>query len=247
MPGRPETHYARSGEVHVTYQVAGEGPVDLVMTPGFISHLDLEWESVAYRRFIRQLATFARLIRYDKRGTGLSDPVADVPTLEQRVDDLGAVLEAAGSSQAVLLGYSEGGPTAIQFVVRGVGRTLGLVLYGTASMPPPDVAGRLRGAVRYWGQGGTLKLIAPSLLPSITQLETRAAFERASASPAMAASAASASSSSSGPWPPATTSVSASTRAPSTSPRSASGYATRSHDLRDTPGCAGVLPSGDGL
>jgi len=217
------------------------------MTPGFISHLDLEWESVAYRRFIRQLATFARLIRYDKRGTGLSDPVADVPTLEQRVDDLGAVLEAAGSSQAVLLGYSEGGPTAIQFVVRGVGRTLGLVLYGTASMPPPDVAGRLRGAVRYWGQGGTLKLIAPSLLPSITQLETRAAFERASASPAMAASAASASSSSSGPWPPATTSVSASTRAPSTSPRSASGYATRSHDLRDTPGCAGVLPSGDGL
>jgi pimeloyl-ACP methyl ester carboxylesterase len=89
MSVRPRTCYARTGQAHVAYQVTGSGPVDLVLTPGFISHLDLQWESVGYRRLVRQLASFARVIRYDKRGTGLSDPVAAVPTLEQRVDDLG--------------------------------------------------------------------------------------------------------------------------------------------------------------
>src|SRR5215468_11215813 len=86
--GRPETLYARSGEAHLAFQVTGEGPVELVLTPGFISHLDLQWESVTYRRFVRQLTAFARVIRYDKRGTGLSDPVPAVPTLEQRAEDL---------------------------------------------------------------------------------------------------------------------------------------------------------------
>jgi len=188
MSVRPRTCYARAGEAHVAYQVTGEGPIDLVLTPGFISHLDLQWESVGYRRFVRQLAVIARVIRYDKRGTGLSDPVAAVPTLGQRVDDLSAVLDAAGSARAVLLGYSEGGPTAIRFAVRVPGRTLGLILYGTASMPPPpDIARRFRDAVGRWGQGVTLEMLAPSLLPSSTQLETAAALERASASPAMAA------------------------------------------------------------
>jgi pimeloyl-ACP methyl ester carboxylesterase len=188
MSARPATLYARSGAAHVAYQVTGEGPVDLAMTPGFISHLDLQWESVAYRRFVRQLAGFARVIRYDKRGTGLSDPVAAVPTLEQRVDDLGAVLDAAGSARAVVLGYSEGGPTAIGFAARTPERALGLILYGTASMPPPpEIARRFRDAVGRWGQGATMEMLAPSLLPSSTQLETAAALERASASPAMAA------------------------------------------------------------
>jgi len=186
VSARPETHYARSGEAHLAYQVIGVGPIDLV--PGFISHLDLQWESVPYRRFIRQLTARARVIRYDKRGTGLSDPVTEVPPLEQRVDDLGAVLDAVGSGRAVLFGYSEGGPTAIRFAVRAPERTLGLILYGTASMPPPpDIAERFRDAVTHWGQGATLKMFAPSLLPSSTQLETAAAFERASASPSMAA------------------------------------------------------------
>lgn len=172
----------------MAYQVVGEGPVDLVVTPGFISHLDLQWESVAYRRFVRQLAMSARVIRYDKRGTGLSDPVAAVPTLEQRVDDLGAVLDAVGSARAVVLGYSEGGPTAIGFAARMPGRTLGLILYGTASMPPPpEIARRFRDAVGRWGQGATVEMLAPSLLPSSAQREMAAALERASASPAMAA------------------------------------------------------------
>ncbi len=188
MSARPATLYARSGAAHVAYQVTGEGPVDLVMTPGFISHLDLQWESVAYRRFVRQLAGFARVIRYDKRGTGLSDPVAAVPTLEERVDDLGVVLDAAGSARAVVLGYSEGGPTAIGFAARTPGRALGLILYGTASMPPPpEIARRFRDAVGRWGQGVTVEMLAPSLLPSSAQRETAAALERASASPAMAA------------------------------------------------------------
>ena len=172
----------------MAYQVAGEGPVDLVMTPGFISHLDLQWESVAYRRFVRQLAALARVIRYDKRGTGLSDPVPAVPALDQRVDDLCAVLDAAGSARAVVFGFSEGGPTAIGLAARVPGRALGLILYGTASMPPPpDIARRFRDAVGRWGQGATLEMLAPSLLPSSAQLETAAALERASASPAMAA------------------------------------------------------------
>jgi pimeloyl-ACP methyl ester carboxylesterase len=188
MSVRPRTCYARSGEAHVAYQVTGAGPVDLVLTPGFISHLDLQWESVGYRRFVRQLASVARVTRYDKRGTGLSDPVATVPTLEQRVDDLGAVLEAAGSARAVVLGFSEGGPTAIGFAVHRPERTLGLILYGTACVPPPpEIAGRFRDAVGRWGQGATLEMLAPTLRSSSAQLETAAALERASASPAMAA------------------------------------------------------------
>lgn len=148
MSARPATRYARSGDAHVAYQAHGKGPVDLVLTPGFISHLDLQWESVAYRRFISQLAACARVIRYDKRGTGLSDPVPSVPTLEQRVDDLSAVMDAAESAQAIVLGYSEGGPTALQFAARAPGRTLGLILYGTSSMPPPpDNAQRFRDAL----------------------------------------------------------------------------------------------------
>jgi len=143
---------------------------------------------MAYRRFVRQLAVSARVIRYDKRGTGLSDPVAAVPTLEQRADDLGAVLDAAGSARAAVLGFSEGGPTAIRFAVREPARTLGLVLYGTASMPPPpQIARRFRDAIGSWGQGATLAMLAPSLLPGAGQVEAAAALERAAASPAMAA------------------------------------------------------------
>jgi pimeloyl-ACP methyl ester carboxylesterase len=188
VAGRPETRYARSGDAHVAYQITGAGPVDLVVTPGFISHLDLQWEGMAYRRFVRQLAGFARVIRYDKRGTGLSDPVAAVPTLEQRADDLGAVLDAARSPRAVVLGFSEGGPTAIRFAVREPARSLGLVLYGTASMPPPPEIARLfRDAIGRWGHGATLAMLAPSLLSAAGQVEAAAALERAAASPAMAA------------------------------------------------------------
>ena len=93
----------------------GEGPLDLVIVPGFISHLDLDWTGPGFERFANRLASFARLIRFDKRGTGLSDPVPGVPTLEERMEDVRAVLDAVGSQRAALLGYSEGGPMAALF------------------------------------------------------------------------------------------------------------------------------------
>jgi pimeloyl-ACP methyl ester carboxylesterase len=133
------------------------------------------------------LAAFSRVIRYDKRGTGLSDPVATVPTLEQRTADLNAVLDAVSCDRVVVFGYSEGGPTTIRFAVRRTARTLGLIVYGAPCMPaPPDMAQRFRELARNWGQGNPLRLLAPSLAPTLSQLEARSAFERAAASPAMA-------------------------------------------------------------
>src|SRR5919108_2897956 len=96
----PETRYARAGDLSIAYQVVGDGPFDLVLVPGFISHVELAWESAVGRRFLERLASFSRLILFDKRGTGLSDPVDDVPTLEERMDDVRAVMEAAGSERA---------------------------------------------------------------------------------------------------------------------------------------------------
>jgi pimeloyl-ACP methyl ester carboxylesterase/DNA-binding CsgD family transcriptional regulator len=185
---RPETRYAKGGAGHIAYQVVGEGPVDLVLVPGFISHLDLQWESVGYRRFVRRLASFSRVIRHDKRGTGLSDPVSAVPTPEERADDLADVMDAAGSGRAVVFGYSEGGHTAILFAARRPERTAGLLLYGTLSMPlPPPLIDRFREAVARWGTGSTLRLFSPDSEPTQLQVDTAAAFERAAASPGMAA------------------------------------------------------------
>jgi pimeloyl-ACP methyl ester carboxylesterase len=133
----PRTCYARSGDFSIAYQVAGVGSLALVLVPGFVSHLEIQWQSRSYRRFVERLAAGARVIRYDKRGTGLSDPVACPPTLEQRAEDLRAVLDAAGSTRAALFGSSEGGPTAIRFAVDEPERTAVLVLYGTSARPPP--------------------------------------------------------------------------------------------------------------
>src|SRR4051812_22252408 len=98
----PPTRYARSGDVSIAYQVVGEGPVDLVLVLGFATHVELQWEAPPLAHFLERLSSFARLIIFDKRGTGLSDPVAEVPTLEQRVDDVRAVMDAAGSERAAL-------------------------------------------------------------------------------------------------------------------------------------------------
>src|SRR5436309_5812167 len=106
----PATRYAKSGEVSIAYQVVGEGPIDVVMVLGFATHLELQWESPPFARFFERISSFSRLIIFDKRGTGLSDPVTEAPTLEQRIDDVRAVMDAAGSERAVLFGVSEGGP-----------------------------------------------------------------------------------------------------------------------------------------
>jgi pimeloyl-ACP methyl ester carboxylesterase len=105
---QPETRYAKSGDVHIAYQVTGSGPIDLIYVPGWVSHLEYDLEYPPYARFFQRLASFSRLIRFDKRGTGLSDRVAEValPTIEQRMDDIRAVLDAVGSERAALLGGS---------------------------------------------------------------------------------------------------------------------------------------------
>lgn len=133
MTTAPETHYARSGDVHIAYQVIGDGPLDLVYVPGWISHVEYAWEEPALARFYARLASFSRLILFDKRGTGLSDRVADeaLPTLEQRMDDVRAVMDAATSKRAALFGVSEGGPMSVLFAATYPERTDALVLYGT--------------------------------------------------------------------------------------------------------------------
>jgi pimeloyl-ACP methyl ester carboxylesterase len=127
----PETRYARSGEVSIAYQVLGDGPFDLVWTPGALSHLDLAWEDESRAQFARSLAAFSRLILFDKRGTGLSDRVAGIPDLETRMDDIRAVMDAAESEAAVVCGVSEGGPMALLFAATYPERTRALVNYGS--------------------------------------------------------------------------------------------------------------------
>ncbi len=123
--------YARNGSVNIAYQVLGSGPVDLVFVMGWITHLEYAWRDPSFAGFLRRLATCSRLILFDKRGTGLSDPVAELPTLEQRMDDVRAVMDAVGSQRAVLVGVSEGGPMCGLFAATYPERTEALVMIGT--------------------------------------------------------------------------------------------------------------------
>jgi pimeloyl-ACP methyl ester carboxylesterase len=130
--GLPKTEYARSGDLHIAYQVVGKGPLDLVYVPGWVSHVELAWEEPTLARFLNRLASFSRLIVFDKRGTGLSDrvPLAKLPSLEERMDDLRAVMDAAGSKRAAVFGFSEGGNLAALFTATYPERTESLVLFG---------------------------------------------------------------------------------------------------------------------
>jgi class 3 adenylate cyclase len=127
---KPEVRYAKSGNVHVAYQVFGEGPVNLVMTPGSVSHLDYFWQLPAMRSYLEGLGKFSRVAIFDKRGTGLSDRDSGVPTFEERMDDIRAVMDAAHFENAVLLGMSEGVPMSLLFAASYPQRTRGLILYG---------------------------------------------------------------------------------------------------------------------
>src|ERR1700746_2208931 len=125
----PQTRYAKSGDVSIAYQVVGDGPFDLIHVPPFVSNLELQWEDPAERRYYERLASFCRLIMFDKRGTGLSDRVA-IATLEERMDDLRAVLDDVGSQRAAVFGSSEGGALSILFATTYPERVSALVLYG---------------------------------------------------------------------------------------------------------------------
>jgi pimeloyl-ACP methyl ester carboxylesterase/class 3 adenylate cyclase len=195
----PPTRYARSGDASIAYQVVGEGPIDLVLVLGFATHVELQWESLAFARFFDRISSFARLIVFDKRGTGLSDPVAEVPTLEQRVDDVRAVMDAAGSERAAMFGVSEGGPMSVLFAATHPDRVTALVLYGAMgrTTEAPDYpwaspAEALRESAAefiapYWGTDaqGTVELFAPSLADDPQALEFAARMERSAASPGM--------------------------------------------------------------
>ena len=164
---RGETRYAKSGAFHIAYQVDGRGPLDLVATPGFISHQEHQWEEPRFAAYLRRMASFSRLITFDKRGTGLSDRDACDPSLEARMDDIRAVMDAAGSERAALLGVSEGGPMAAVFAATYPERTRALVLYGSFAEFSSWVATpeRLRAFEGYidqaWGSGGPRHPSAP--------------------------------------------------------------------------------------
>ena len=128
---RPETRYARSGDARIAYQVIGDGPIDLLLVPWFVSHVEAGWEEPNLAWFLSRLASFARLIIFDKRGTGLSDPVTRIPTIEQRVDEVRAVLDAVGSETATIFGASEGGTLSVLFARAHPERARALILYGS--------------------------------------------------------------------------------------------------------------------
>src|SRR5437867_2619428 len=203
-PGRgmnelPETRYAKSGDCHIAYQVVGKGPLDLVFIPGFISHLEHAWDDPLLAHFYRRLASFARLILFDKRGTGMSDPVPvqQLPTLEQRMDDVRAVMDAVGSKRAALIGVSEGGPLNLLFAATHPDRTAAIVVIGTFARvawapdcphgTKPDLWNALLERMEQgWGKGVLLSAFAQSLAHDAAAREWWARFQRQAASPGAA-------------------------------------------------------------
>src|SRR4051794_8057979 len=170
----PETRYARSGDVHIAYQVFGDGDLDLVLVNGFVTHVELMWESEPAARFLERLASFGRVIAFDRRGSGLSDPLPSAPTLEERMDDVRAVMDAAGSARAALLGVSEGVPMCLLFAATYPERVQALVCYGgTARATFADdypwatpsealVESTVELLAPHWGDGSIVEVSAPS-------------------------------------------------------------------------------------
>jgi pimeloyl-ACP methyl ester carboxylesterase len=198
----PQTQYVERDGISIAYQVVGDGPVDVLFSPGFISHLDLQWADPVVSRVLARLASVARLIMYDKPGTGLSDPIPQLPTLEERVADIEAVLDAAGSQGAVLFGVSEGGPTSVLLAAMRPKRISSLILYGTFATHPWAAPGafsaetvqraelsrdHMNEILEHWGDGGRLlELFAPGVTLTESQKRRWGMFMRAAASPNMA-------------------------------------------------------------
>jgi pimeloyl-ACP methyl ester carboxylesterase len=198
MVRQPETRYAKGPGGNLAYQVVGDGPIDLVVIQGWMSHVDLMWSDPHWVTFVSQLASFARVILYDKRGTGLSDPIDTIPTLEDRVDDVRAVLDAAGSDRTAIFGFSEGGPIGILFAATYPERTQALVIFGSYACGSTqddgspgrrkwrDLYPRVLDTLDHWGEGRSVDWAAPSLSNSYLYRRAMGAFERAGMSPKMA-------------------------------------------------------------
>jgi pimeloyl-ACP methyl ester carboxylesterase/DNA-binding winged helix-turn-helix (wHTH) protein len=199
-PVKPRIQYATStGNVNIAYQVVGDGPLDLVFVMGWVSHLEYFWKEPSFARFLTRLSTFSRLILFDKRGTGLSDPVplGDLPTLEQRMTDVQAVMDAVGSKRAALVGVSEGGPMCALFAATYPERTAALVMIGAyarrtwAEDYPWVPTAEERGAFlemmhRTWGGPVGIELRAPSVANDERFREWWASYLRLGASPGAA-------------------------------------------------------------
>ena len=197
MSPAPPTRYALSGDAHIAYQVFGEGELDLVFVPGFVSNIEHYWEMPRVPDLLERLGSFARVAIFDKRGTGLSDPVAEPPPLEQRMDDMQAVMDAVGMERAALFGVSEGGPASVLFAATYPDRTSALVLYGSTPRFRTDsdiswgatdevVELAIAATSARWGDGALLEAFAPSAANDPEMREVWSRFQRAGASPAMA-------------------------------------------------------------
>jgi class 3 adenylate cyclase len=182
--------------VSIAYQVVGDGPLNVVFIPGFVSNVDFYWELPGPTRIFERLASFSRVILWDKRGTGLSDPVERVPTLDERADDLMAVMDAAECERAALFGVSEGGPMGLLFAASHPERASALVLYGASpkfssgpgwewGWSPDEISSRLAEIERDWGEGALLSLFAPSYANSEPARLAWGRYQRTGASPRM--------------------------------------------------------------
>lgn len=195
----PETHYAKCDDVHIAYQVLGDGPIDLLFVPGFVSNVEATWRNPENRVFFQRLASFCRLIIFDKRGTGMSDRGSQIFTLEQRMHDVQAILDAVGSERATLFGISEGGPMSLLYAATYPDCSSALVLYGSyakRSWAPDYPFGWknerwervLANFERNWGtpEGVDLNMWAPSVASDTDAGNSMASYFRASASPGAA-------------------------------------------------------------
>jgi pimeloyl-ACP methyl ester carboxylesterase len=193
---RPETRYTRSGDVSIAYQVLGDGPVDLVMAPGWIFHLELVWEQPEFERMMRRFTPQFRVLLFDKRGTGLSDRSVGASTLEDRMDDIRAVMDAAGSQKAVVMGWSEGATYAAMFAATYPERTRALVMYASGArfrhapdfpaFPPNMEEAFITYVKKYWGSGLAANIVVPSRAKEEEFVRWWGRYERMSASPSEA-------------------------------------------------------------
>ena len=188
MTTPPDTRYARSGDVQIAYQIHGEGAIDLVMVGGPASHLDVLWENPGACRYLERLGAFARVVRFDRRGTGLSDPISGAPTLEQQADDFEAVMDAVGLERAALFGDQDGGRLCTLFAATRPERVTALALYGTsargAEVVTPERRQQLLTVIEeHWGEGSLLPIWAPSVAEDPAFARWWKRFERASTTP----------------------------------------------------------------
>jgi class 3 adenylate cyclase len=184
----PETRYALSGDVSIAYQTMGAGPLDIILVPGVVSHIEFLHELPGYTAFLRRLSSFARVVTFDKRGQGLSDRMSGAPSLEQRMDDVRAVMDAIDARRAVLLGFSEGCPMSVLFAATYPDRVSHLILIGGFARAADRMSAdaweaNITQRVKNWGSGEMVKAVVPSQAPDQNTVAQFAKFERLSSSP----------------------------------------------------------------